>query len=48
MVSALVTDADGGVYAAAGGALYGSRDGGETWQRLVAGLPRVRALLLAA
>ncbi len=46
MVSALVANEDGGVYAAAGGTLYVSHDGGETWQRLAAGLPRVRALAL--
>jgi photosystem II stability/assembly factor-like uncharacterized protein len=47
MVSGLVEDENGRVYAAAGGQVFVSEDGGESWNIAAEGLPVLSALVLA-
>jgi hypothetical protein len=47
MVSALTEDAEGNVYAASGGSVYASKDGGQTWSVLAEGLGGIRAVIEA-
>jgi hypothetical protein len=47
MVRQIVLDGERGIFTASGPDLFASDDGGDHWQRVATGLPRIRALAIA-